>query len=191
MIELESYLNKNFFLSIFASKKLAEVISITGVEKGVFFVKKNVNNDKEYLVLDGICRSLIVNPSGQEITLSFFTKNSAISPNLTRSISGKSIINLQTLTDSKLAVFSTQDLMKLMTEYREIEVWANSILQKELLQKVKKEINQNSLLAKERLSEFRIQYPTLENLIPHPYIASYLGITNVSLSRLRKELSGS
>ena len=93
--------------------------------------------------------------------------------------------------DSKLAVFPTQDLMQLMNEYRGIEVWAHSILQRELLQRVKKEIDQNSLLAKERLSQFRIQYPTLENLIPHPYIASYLGITNVSLSRLRKELSSS
>ena len=190
MLDLISYLNKEFFLSLFAAKKLAEVICIKELKKEVLFVKINKINDKEYLLLDGICRSQINNTAGQEITLSFFTKNTAISPNLTRCIAGKSIVNLQTLTDAKLAIFSTQDLMKLMTEYREIEVWANSILQNELLQKVKKEINQNSLSAKERLTEFRNQYPALENLIPHPYIASYLGITNVSLSRLRKELSG-
>ena len=42
--------------------------------------------------------------------------------------------------------------------------------------------------AKERLIEFRNKYKILENLIPHTDIASYLGITNISLSRLRKDL---
>ena len=189
MIELESYLHKNFSISTIAAKKLAAVISITEIKKSSLFAKKDLNNDKEYLVLEGICRSFINDTNGQEITLSFFTKNSPVSPNLIRCVAGKSILNLQALTDAKLAIFSSNDLMKLMIENREIELWANSVLQRELLQKVNKEISQTSKLAKDRLNEFRAQYPSLENLIPHPYIASYLGITNVSLSRLRKNAS--
>ncbi|MEM6343465.1 MAG: hypothetical protein AAF927_06275 [Bacteroidota bacterium] len=61
-------------------------------------------------------------------------------------------------------------------------------MQNELLQKVDKEIGLASLKAKDRLIKFREEYPQLENLIPHPHIASYLGITNISLSRLRKEI---
>jgi hypothetical protein len=37
---------------------------------------------------------------------------------------------------------------------------------------------------------FRDTFSYLENLIPHTIIAFYLGVTPVSLSRLRKELAG-
>ena len=62
-------------------------------------------------------------------------------------------------------------------------------MQNELARKVDKEIGLVSLTAKERLLKFRAQYPLLENLIPHPIIASYLGITNISLSRIRGDLA--
>jgi CRP-like cAMP-binding protein len=56
------------------------------------------------------------------------------------------------------------------------------------MKKVEKEIGLASFTAKKRLIRFREQYALLENLIPHTDIATYLGITNISLSRLRKEL---
>lgn len=40
--------------------------------------------------------------------------------------------------------------------------------------------------ASERYNIFIKQYPNLLNLIPHHYIASYLGVTPESLSRIRK-----
>jgi hypothetical protein len=54
---------------------------------------------------------------------------------------------------------------------------------------VEKEIGMASQTAKERLIKFREDYPILENLIPHTTISTYLGITNISLSRLRNELA--
>ena len=189
MLELVSYLNKRFSLSVDASQQLASLIRISEIGKGTTFVRSGKINTDEYLILDGICRSFVMNPNGEDVTLSFFTSDSAISPNLTRTESGTSIINIQALTDVRLAFFSSVDLMTSMGSNREIENWANGVLQNELLQKVRKEINQNSLKAKERLISFRLKYPSLENHIAHSYIASYLGISNVTLSRLRREIS--
>jgi hypothetical protein len=42
--------------------------------------------------------------------------------------------------------------------------------------------------AKEKLLNFREKFPILENLIPHTAIASYRRKTNISLSRLRRDL---
>lgn len=70
----------------------------------------------------------------------------------------------------------------------EIRDWGNSILKEELIKKTDKEISLASYTAKERLLQFREEYAILENLIPHPIIASYLGITNISLSRLRSDI---
>lgn len=189
MDNLITTLQKKYSLSLTSAKRFAAIISLHKIEKGEIFVKKGSPNSKEYLVLDGICRTYIIDAKGKDISLAFFTANTCISPNLTRTKSNQSILNIQALTAVQLARFSSEDLMTLMNAHREIEVWGNAVLQRELLQKVNKEISQISKNAKERLLDFRTEYPLLENLIAHSYISSYLGITNVSLSRLRKELS--
>ncbi len=188
MDKLISSLIKNFSLSNASSKQLSDVISTRTFNTGDIFVKKGLIESNEFLMLEGICRSYVIDSDGNEITLSFFTPNKAISPNLTRTKKNISILNIQAITSVKLAVFSSNDLMLLMESNREIEIWANQILQKELTEKVDKEIAQISLNAKDRLLTFRNQFPLLENMVPHAYIASYLGITNVSLSRLRRDL---
>lgn len=189
MNELVHILVSNFKLPEPAAVGLSSIVTSSTLKKGETFVKVEQSNQSEYLVAEGICQSFITNLSGKEVTLSFFTEGSAVSPNLIRTINNKSIVNLRALTEVQLLTFKSIDLANLMNTSRAVEVWANGVLQSELLQKVKKEINQNSLSAKERLLEFRAQYPALENKIPHIYIASYLGISNVSLSRLRKRLS--
>ena len=188
MDDLLTYLAKTCGLSSQSTDQFVDIIKIISIEKGQSFVKKGSANTQEYLLLDGICRSYVLDPEGEEITLSFYIPKMAISPNLTRTKSNSSILSIQALTESKLATFSSEDLIGLMRSNREIEAWANAVLQAELMKKVEKEIHQNALNAKERLVAFRENYPLLENQIPHAFIASFLGITNVSLSRLRKEL---
>lgn len=84
--------------------------------------------------------------------------------------------------------FDSDQFLNLMIQNLEIRNFGNSILLNELIKKTEKEISLGSLSAKDRLINFRNEYSLLENLIPHSIIASYLGITNVSLSRLRKEI---
>jgi len=72
---------------------------------------------------------------------------------------------------------------------KEFEIFGLKVLQDELSKNILTDIVYRSNNAKERLFLFRKTYPNLENLIPHSIIASYLGITNVSFSRLRNELT--
>lgn len=54
---------------------------------------------------------------------------------------------------------------------------------------IRKELRARSLLqqqAKERYLDFEEQYPDLVKRVPQYHIASYLGITEVSLSRLKR-----
>ena len=157
-------------------------------KKGETFVQKNRRNEKEYFVLAGVCKSYLISPDGDEITVSFFTDSSVLTPYAIRTPKGISNQYVKALTDIELAVINAKIFEQLMVDNTEIRNFANTVLQNELISKVDKEIGLASLSARDRLIEFRKKYRLLENLIPHTDIASYLGITNISLSRLRKDL---
>jgi len=128
-----------------------------------------------------------VNTEGEEITLYFYEDNSIFPPYITRTENGKSLLYCEALTDCTFAKMDAKDFEALMIANLEIREFGNSVLRQELVNKVHKEIRMTSWTAKERLEQFRRDFSMLENRIPHPMIASYLGITNVSLSRLRKQ----
>ena len=169
---------------------IEKLLELETYSKDETFISKNLRNEKEYFVLKGISKSYVINPDGDEITLSFFLENSILSPHSIRTSKNISNLYFKALTDIVLASMNANEFENLMIENIEIRNFANTVLQHELISKVEKEIGLASLSAKERLIEFRNKYRILENLIPHTDIASYLGITNISLSRLRKDLMG-
>lgn len=165
-----------------------DLIVIEVYEKGDVFIDRGKRNNKEYFVFEGICRSFLLSPEGEEVTISYFLEDSVLSPNKTRTANQISHLNFQALTKLTVASLNADKFEQLMINHIDIREFGNMVLQNELLAKVEKEIALASLNAKERLILFREKYHFLENLISHVDIASYLGITNISLSRLRKEL---
>ncbi len=156
------------------------------VQAGRDFIRLSENNKYEYFLIQGVVRSYLLSPEGDEITLSFYESCSILSPQVTRTHQSQSLLNFHALTDCELIKMEAAGFEKLIEVDLEIRNFANSVLRHELMQKVNKEIRLASWTARERLEQFRKDFHMLENIIPHPMIASYLGITNVSLSRLRK-----
>jgi CRP-like cAMP-binding protein len=185
----KSIINKFSSVSERSLDLVSKLIEIEVYEKGDVFIDKGKNNNSEYFVFEGICRSFLLNPDGEEVTISFFLDDGVLSPNKTRTANQISQLNFQALTKITLASFNADKFEQLMINHIDIREFGNMVLQNELLTKVEKEIGLASFTAKERLIFFREKYHFLENLISHVDIASYLGITNVSLSRLRKDLT--
>ena len=167
---------------------VVDLIVIEDYEKGDVFIDRGKRNNKEYFVYEGICRSFLLSPEGEEVTISYFLEGSVLSPNKSRTANQISHLNYQALTKLTVASLNADKFEQLMINHIDIREFGNMVLQNELLAKVEKEIGLASLNAKERLILFREKYHFLENLISHVDIASYLGITNISLSRLRKVL---
>jgi CRP-like cAMP-binding protein len=167
--------------------KLADIVKYISIKKGEPISRVGQKNNLEYFVIEGICKSFLSTPEGENVTISFFMSNSIISPSSTRNQEGKSVINIQALTDVEIAAFDASEFEKLMIEDLEIRDFGNSVLRIELMAKVQKEIALASLKGKDRLLILRKIYPNIENLVPHSDIASYLGITTISLSRLRTQ----
>ena len=186
---LREIIDKIYPVSGNALKEITNLVELVEVKKDETFIKKNRKNQSEYFLLSGICKSYLISPEGGDITISFFKDNSVLSPYTTRTKEEISMLHFKALTDVKLAALDAKEFEKLMINNLEIRNFGNTVLRNELSLKVEKEIGLASLTAKERLLKFREQFPSLENLIPHTDIASYLGITNISLSRLRKDLA--
>jgi len=187
--KVKNIIDKIYPISEKSFLEIEKLLKFEVFKKGETFIQKNRRNVNEYFVLNGVCKSYLINPDGDEITLSFFLDKSILSPHQIRTSKNISNLYFKALTDLKLASINAEAFEQLMIENIEIRNFGNTVLQNELISKVEKEIGLASLSARERLIEFREKYQPLENLIPHTDIASYLGITNISLSRLRKDLT--
>lgn len=187
---VKKIINSVYPISDNAFRKVENLLEPETFCKDETFIFRNKRNEKEYFILSGIAKNYLINPDGDEVTISFFMENSILSPFSTRTSKSISIFYFKALTDIELVSINAKLFEQLMIDDIEIRNFANTVLQNELMSKVEKEIGLVTLTAKERLIEFRKNYQILENLIPHKDIASYLGITNISLSRLRKDLMG-
>ena len=157
------------------------------LKKHEFFTEKGKPAFHEAVVIDGVVRGFHRNPDGDEINTVFYTHGNVIAPWFSRTNTqvGTSYINLQALTEVKLAIFTAEKFYQLMTENLGIRTFGQLVVERELLYRTEREIMGISLNASERLEKFREIHPGLENLISQIQIAQYIGITPVSLSRLR------
>lgn len=189
--ELDKILN-HFGISSTVSKKMFKdksVIKELPKNKNIFLEQKN--NECEYFLISGVTHRYNISDKGEIVTTGFYMGQSIITPHFARTNKGKSIFSLQSLTDIVLVEIPVIELNNLRNSNREFQEFGQKTIEAELTKTFYNEVVFRSYSAKERLLELRKQYPNVENLIPHNIIASYLGITNVSFSRLRKELTKS
>lgn len=175
-----------------ASKQLFKdksVIRELPKNKDIFLEQKK--NESEYLIIAGVAHRYNISDKGEIVTSGFYMAKSVITPHFARTNMGKSIFSLQTLTEVVLAEISVVELDNLRNSNNEFREFGQKTIEAELTKTFYNEVVFRSYSAKERLLELRKQHPNLENVIPHNIIASYLGITNVSFSRLRGDLTKS
>jgi CRP-like cAMP-binding protein len=189
--ELDNILN-HFGISSTASKKMFEDKSvIKKLPKNINIFVEQKKNEFEYFLISGVTHRYNLSDKGEIVTTGFYIGQSIITPHFARTNKGKSIFNLQSLTNIVLVEIPVVELNNLRNSNREFQEFGQKTIEAELTKTFYNEVIFRSYSAKERLLELRKQCPNLENLILHNIIASYLGITNVSFSRLRRELTKS
>lgn len=142
--------------------------------------------ENECVLLTGILRSSVGDAHGREVTLAFHQGPTALTPAIARvDAAGLSRINCEALSSAWVAEFPAALLVECMLRDPSVQRWGDAVLRAELLRRADREWSLAALPAVQRLALFRQQYPGLEASIAQHLVASYLGITPVSLSRLR------
>jgi CRP-like cAMP-binding protein len=140
-------------------------------------------------VAEGIVRVCYYNNQGEEITKYFINENHFVVDLNSFIYQTPSSEYIQAVTDCKLIVFSADAWKELSLTIIGWDAIVNKITAKSLLQKVERISPMMAEDAKARYINFLEKFPNIANRIPLSYLASYLGITQSSLSRIRKNIS--
>ena len=152
-----------------------QVLEYGKVEKDIFFIKK------------GIVRAYTL-VEGKEITFWVGREGSTI-------VSMKGYVNdepgyetMELMEDSVLYVLERKKLKELFLEDLHIANWGRRYAEMELLAAEERLISMLSAVASERYHELLEKEPDLLQRLPLGSIATYLGITQASLSRIRAQI---
>lgn len=139
-------------------------------------------------IVDGIMRVCYYDNKGEEITKYFIDENNLVVDLESFDNGICSSAYVQAVTDCKLIVFSKTDWDELLNTIVGWDTIVHKIISKALIQKVARRSPLVSEDATTRYLSFMKLYPNVLNRIPLSYLASYLGITQSSLSRIRKNI---
>ncbi|QES88562.1 Crp/Fnr family transcriptional regulator [Rhizosphaericola mali] len=153
--------------------------------KDAYFTEAGKAFNNVAFILEGVLRIIYYDNKGKEITKYFLEENHFIANPYHGEIMTEYI---QAATTCKLIVFSAQDWKILSDTIIGWDNIFNKIFQKAIMEKMDRRSALVSEDASTRYLSFLEKFPTLTNRIPLSYIASYLGITQQSLSRIRKNI---
>src|SRR5699024_2276516 len=145
------------------------------VERSIYFMKK------------GIAR-LYTNSTDDEITFLFCKEGDTIVSMKSYVQNQKGYENVELLENTELYELKTEKLQKLLNKNIHIANWARKFAENELIKTEERFISRQFRTAKERYQEILRDNPDLIQRVQLGYIASYLGITQVSLSRIRANI---
>lgn len=139
-----------------------------------------------YFVEQGMGRSYYLNEGGKEITQWFFGIGKFMSSMDSLFQQTPSLYYLEVLEDSVLYTISKEKLDHLFDKYPKMEKLGRLIVT-EMLTKVVHKLNALQFqTARERYDYMLAEFPDIAYRVPLGHIASYLGMTQETLSRIRK-----
>jgi CRP-like cAMP-binding protein len=159
------------------------------IKKDMFFIQEGEKSTQIGMVLKGILRSFCIDEKGNDITKYFYTEGAKIFSYAAYLAQKESSYSIQALEDCEILVAKISDFERIVDGNYQLLLFFKKILDNIL---VMKEHHANSFVllnSVDRYKQFLVEYPGLEKRVKQHQLASYLGITPVSLSRIRRKLN--
>jgi CRP-like cAMP-binding protein len=156
-------------------------------KKGDFFLEAGTIAIYSGFIIKGAFREYYTDNNGREFNKAFGFKGDFTGSYYDLNLGTASTASIRALTESSVLVIRYTDYQKLPTTDPFWLKVSYVITHNLLMKKFEKEFQLLTLSAAERYHLLQKQYPDLEQLVPAYHIASYLGITPISLSRIRAQ----
>ncbi|MHA7060089.1 Crp/Fnr family transcriptional regulator [Aquimarina sp. M1] len=159
------------------------------VVKGETLLYPNDSTYYQYYVTQGCLRSFFTDKLAREHTIQFAIKDWWISDYTAFFKKEKAILQIECIQDATVYRLSRDDMNKIFDEVPGIERYFRRKTESYIGSFQKRIVGDLSKTAKQQYIDFVNTYPNIEQLVKNYHIASYLGITSESLSRVRKEIA--
>ncbi len=163
------------------------LIQLKTIRKKEFLLKQGEICKTENFLLSGCMRTFKLNEQGEEQVMQFGIEDWWVGDLYSFLTQTPASYSIDALEDTVVAQITKENLDKLYEQVPKFDRFFRLILQNAFIAQQDR-IHQNlSLTAEERYEEFVRRYPQLEQRVAQKHIASYLGITPVFLSMLRRK----
>ena len=187
MEDLINKIKKRLHLRPEAEEFLYSISKEKTLSKGEVLIRQGQIVKKTFFVISGCLRSYCIDKNGKEHTLLFAIKDWWISDYIAIHTNELATLTVECLIESQVIEFNAKELDGIHSRFPEFESYQRHNLERHVVSLQKRILNQLQLSAAERYDLFLKQYPDIEQHTRNFHIASYLGITQQSLSRIRVE----
>ena len=153
------------------------------------FLEEGSQKNNLYFITKGLVRSYYINEKGEEITNRLRYENQLIASYEILFFNEKSRFNFQAIEPTELLVINFNDLRKIIEQNTKLDSGRRYFMMNILIESLAAIDDFILLSPEQRYLKFIKEHPILLNRAPIKYIANVLGITPVSLSRIRKRIA--
>ena len=173
-------------LSPEAEAFLRERVISVSARKRKLLLKEGTVCNHIYFIVKGAVRGF--RREGQkDITTWIVVENELVTSIFSLDNPSPSIENIQALENSELLALTYDELGQLYEQFPEFNLIGRKLLQHYYADAEKRAFIARLTKAENKYRNFLMMHPSLANRIPLKYIASYLGMTLETLSRVRKK----
>jgi CRP-like cAMP-binding protein len=165
------------FKSLFVPKKL---------RKRHYFLQEGDVCKYQAFVAKGILRSYTVDEKGSEHILQFASEGWWMADLSSYLTDEPSFLNIDAIEDAELLLVSRSLWEQAMKEIPPLEHYFRIIIQNHLVSTQKRLLQTFAETAEEKYNRFLATFPECAQRVPQHMIASYLGVSRETLSRIRK-----
>ncbi|MDO6808470.1 Crp/Fnr family transcriptional regulator [Zobellia galactanivorans] len=159
------------------------------VKKDTFLLQKNERCSHTFFVEKGLLRHYSIDEKGKEHILAFAPESWFVTDRESSYFNAPSAYYIQALEDSQIVLIDENFIQGLSEKVPSFTNFNNRLLHNHIRHLQRRVNTLLSDSAKERYLQFIKTYPDILIRVPQTMVASYLGITPESLSRVRRELA--
>ena len=185
----KTYILSNTDLSEDQYKELEHLVYFLKIKKGTVLLKENQVCDRAFFVCKGLLRSYTVDEMGKEHIIQFASENWWIADRSSFFFNEPSELFIDAIEDAEIIYIHKEFLENVEKKSKNFTSFNTLALQK-MIRQMQKRINYLlAATAEKKYLDFIETHREITFRLPLQMIASYLGITPESLSRVRKELA--
>jgi CRP-like cAMP-binding protein len=188
-LSFQSYLVERSGISVLEFQSLLPYLKEKEIPKGTILLQKGAICTHSFFVESGLLRAYSIDSSGKEHVIQFAPEGWIITDRSSVFFNQPSDYFIETIETSNVIYFSHDFINQASDISSSFRNYNERLLQNHIRQLQHRIQYLLEATAEERYLDFISIYPDLLLRVPQWMIASYLGITPESLSRVRKELA--